>query len=97
MQIWLAEARDMHVKTFQTGYLKPSAKTWTFILGRVGVKIPYGLIVEPNMLENPYKLLISQVRRKVQVFALSEVANANMACSILGYVCKAFPNRISHA
>ena len=80
MQIWLAEARDMHVKTFQTGYLKRSGKTWAFILGRVGVKIPYGLIVKPNMLENPYKMLIDQVGQKVQVFTFSELINANMAC-----------------
>ena len=80
MQIWLVHVADMHVKAFQTEYLKPNAKTWTFILGRVGVKIPYGLIVKPNMLENPYKMLIDQVGQKVQVFAFSEVVNANMAC-----------------
>ena len=80
MQIWLAEARDMHVNSFQNEYLKPNVKTWTVMLGRVGVKIPYGLIVKPNMLENTYKILINQVGQKVQVFAFYDVVNANMAC-----------------
>ena len=97
MQIWLIQVLDMYVKASQIKYRMPRAKTWTFDFGQLSVKIAYDRIVKPNLLENPYKLLMSRACRKVQVFAFSEVANANMACSIPRYAYKGFSNQISHA